>query len=375
MKILQLVYEGIPGGVLRVALEYNKNLRLLDGDHTGIVVTSLNFREAKRFYGFEPYFKLNFKTPEVLKTYTGGLLNQLASTYNADRVFDLIISKNPKIDWILVHNLTPIEDALYLANRLNAKIAVLIHNPTYPPSIANYVTSTFLGKPLHKSYDKAVKFLRKVDVVLAIHEYNVDLVKQLYGVKADSVPLGCNPSPWIPSRRGSYVLVPVRMSLGKKVHKLAEAIALADKNARVIFAGAKHYATHKVMEHISRSGLRNFDVLFNVPKNIFEKLFLGARAIVYGLSETDFLMPAAYGAPVVCGKKKYAGNVLVNGIHGYIIDFDFEIPIEKYAKALSKLLDNERLAWRIGREAWETAKKHTWLHATEKLIRILTEYS
>ena len=371
MRMIQLVYEGVPGGVLRVALEYNKNLGLLDNNNIGIVVTSMRFSRAKGFYGFEPYFKLDFRIPKALRPYVSGLLNQIASMHDIKQVLYLATHKDLKFDWILVHNLTPIEDAFYLAKKLKARIAVLIHNPTYPPSIANYVIMTLFGRPLRSSHAKSIKLLKEADIVLTIHKYNIELVKQLYDIEAISIPLGCNPSPWIPPRRGSYILVPVRMSLGKKVHRLAEAISLADKDAKVIFAGAKHYTTHKVVKLIKKSWLRNFDIVFNVPKNIFEKLFLGARAVVYGLSETDFLMPASYGAPVVCGKKKYAGDVLVDGAHGYLIDYDSEIPIEKYAKAISKLLDSERLAWGMGRKAWEIAKKHVFIidmHTAGKCI-------
>jgi len=370
MNVVQLVYEGLAGGVLRVALEYDRNLKRLG--HKGIVITSFDLAEVRSFYKHEYYYKGKIvPIPSYVKPYVLGMLNQVYGYLPfPEKILNFIHRKLEHIDWVISHNLTPIRDAFYLARKFNAKVAVIIHNPTYPSSILSYISATLLGNIDNYSLRKSLEYLLEADLVLAIHNWNVKLVRELYGVKAEPVFLGCNPAPKIPEKRGSYILVPVRLSLGKKVHIIARAIAEADKNAKVVFAGAKHYTTPKVLRHIKETGLRNYKVLIDVPKDLFEKLFMAARMVVYGLSETDVLMPASYGAAVVCLKEKYAGDFLINGIHGFIIDSK-DIPIDVYAKYIRILLNDERLAWRMGYEAWKEAWRHTWLHATQHLIKLL----
>lgn len=369
MNIVQLVYEGIAGGVLRVALEYDKNLKNIG--HEGILITSLGFPEAKSFYGSSAYYKFIFKSPKLLKPYISGFFNQVASKI---KISDFLMSllKNRKVDWILCHNLTPALDALYLAKRLNSKLAIIIHNPTYLPSIVNYSSTIFFNKPLKVSLTKSIEHLKQADLVLAIHKYNVDLVRDIYYVKALSISLGCNPVLQIPEKRGNYMLIPARLSLGKQIHMLAKAVALADKSIPVVIAGARHHSTPKVIKNVRNLGLKKSVVLMDVPRRVFEKLFLGARAVLYGLSETDFLMPASHGAPIICLKKKYAGDVLEHGKHGYLIDGENVLP-EKYAKYILKLIEDERLSWTLGYNAWKVSLKHTWYHATKELINILNK--
>jgi glycosyltransferase involved in cell wall biosynthesis len=371
MRIVHLVYEGIAGGVLRVALKWNENLLKLG--FKSIVITAFANPIAGRMYsGCDKNIlsKVNISLHSQLTPYVGGFLSNFIGEL-AEK-----ISLPFKPDWIVCHNLTPIGDAVNLSRRYHSKIAVVIHNPTYPPSVTGYIFSQILRNIPKKLVKEASEALASVDLILAIHEYNVKLTKNLYGLKAYSVPLGCDPQPIIPPKRGDYLLVASRLSIGKNVHVLAKAIAMADKNAKVFFVGAFHHTTPKVLKLIKKSGLKNYKVLINVPERIFRKLFLGARAVIYGLSETDFLLPASHGAPIICLKEKYAGDVLKDGIHGYIIeDRACGIPIEKYANCINVLLTNERMAWKMGYEAWNTSKNYTWLNSTTKLVELLQAHN
>jgi glycosyltransferase involved in cell wall biosynthesis len=368
MRIVHLVYEGVAGGVLRVALKWNENLSKLG--FKSVIITAFDNPMVKKIYEDDLLSKFNISLYPQLVPYAGGFLSNFTGELKKE------ISLPFKPDWVICHNLTPIRDAQSLSKRYNSKLAVVIHNPTYLPSVIGYISSQVTGKIPKRIVKETYKALMSADLILAIHDFNVKLTNDLYGMKALSVPLGCDPQPTIPQKRGSFLLVPSRLSIGKNVHVLAKAIAMADRNAKVFFAGAFHYTTPKVLKIIKKSGLTNYKVLINVPERVFRKLFIGARAVIYGLSETDFLLPAAHGAPIICLKEKYAGDVLKDRLHGCILESrSGEIPLEEYANCISMLLADEKLAWKMGYEAYNVAKNHTWLHSTMKLAELLREYS
>jgi glycosyltransferase involved in cell wall biosynthesis len=361
-----MVNEGLAGGVLRVAIEQTKHIRALG--HDSFLATGFDIPYQDKFFGFQDFAHSKFKAPlpRSFARYFGGLVREFCGQWG-----NVVVQRDTEPDVIVCHNLSMSRDAFSLASSFGSKVVVVVHNPTYPPSLLNYVLSI---KNIHldRYSIEAEKLLKKADLVLAIHNYNVELVSEIYDVEARSILLGCNPLEEIPTHRGDYLLVASRLSLGKQVDKIAQAISLADNEAKVVFAGALHQTTGKVAESIKKTGLKNYKIFFNLPDWTFKRLFLGCRTAIYGLSETDFMMPACHGAPVVCLSSKYASDIFVNGTHGHIIKGEpREFPIEVYSEKIADLLADERKAWRIGHSAWKSCFNHSWGTRARELTKVL----
>jgi len=83
-------------------------------------------------------------------------------------------------------------------------------------------------------------------------------------------------------------------------------------------------------------------------------------------------MPACYGAPVICLSSKYASDVFINGLHGYVMGSETRgISIDEYAGCIAELLMDERKAWKMGHEAWRLCNEHTWYRRAKELTKIL----
>lgn len=372
--VIHFVNEAIAGGVLKVALKLAKNLTLLNVP--SFVVTLYTPPLSKAFFKEAELIVPTIRPfmPSSLNAHIGGLIKELFGRTSLLSLSTIASICRKRICWIICHNLTPIHYAIKIKSMVNAKLAIIVHNPTYPPSIINYVWTQVRGKPLRKYLYKAIEYLTRADLVLAIHEYNVRLTRELYGIDAKPLKLGAEPIPTVPHMRGNYILIPARLSIGKNVHKLAEAVAMYDKSTPLIVAGAIHSTTPKVIKRIRSLNLRNCKIIYNVPHDMLNKLYKGCRVVLFGLSETDFLMPGSYGAPLICLKQKYAGEILLHGVHGFIIDSN-EVDPRIYAEYVAKIMADERLAWDQGYNAWKYIKeRHTWLHRARELLEYLNKY-
>jgi len=368
MKIMEIVNVSLAGGVFHVALEQTRNLNRLG--HETILLSNIHIPRTKEFFKEDLRVLYTFRSPlpKFAHKYFLGFLREFTGSLGVSKY-----DRRFKPDWVICHDLRSIQIATRIAEKTNAKICIIMHSINYPSSPIRYLTEFLLRRtPKHYS-EIAVRYLQNANLVLAMGMDNVNLVKEVYDIETKSLPFGCNPLPKVPEVKRNYILYFGRLSLGKGVHKIAKAIALADNSTKVIFAGAFHATTPKVLKLIKRSGLRNYHVLINVNKDLKDKLLLHAKMLVYWRSETDFLLPACYGIPIVTCKKRYAGEVFVDGVHGRILDGNNdEDLIEKFADAISELLDNEQRAKAMGYNAWQLVRsKYTWLHHTQELLKYL----
>lgn len=369
MHILQLVNEGLAGGVLRVAIELTINLNLIGAKaiiHSSVIPHVYNgflypqvriYRKIKT-PNLSPFLE-NYINPILKETLTA-LIPKVPSDFNAD--------------WIICHNLSPIYDALKLRDIWNSKIAVMIHNPTFPPPAFRFMTHIHsLRSLMHK---KAQFLLKKSDLVIATSKKTKELIRQLYGL--DSVVLypGCNPLPKLPPYRDDFILCAQRLSLGKRIQDVAEAIALVDKNAKVVFAGSIHSTTGIAIKKIRASGLKNYRIIPNIAEYELRKLYASCRFFVSVIGEPfgmNQIESASCGAPMICNAKSGASELFRHRIHGYFCkDSNAHPSIDEYARYIERLLNDERKAWRMGCAAWNLCRKeYTWKCRVKRLLSLL----
>jgi len=367
MNILEVVNVSLAGGVLHVAIEQARNLNILG--HKTALLSNLFIPRANEFFGKDTHIIYTFKIPLPMffSNYLYGFLRELTGRL---AIFNKNFVKKFMPDWVICQDLRAAPIAHKICSETDAKLAIIMHSLNYPPSPIRYIMTDLMGLSSKFYIECARKLLLKSDLLLAMMHDNVRLVKQIFGLEALPLPFGCHPLKKIPSVRRNYILYFGRLSLGKGVHKIARAIALADRNAKVVFAGSTHSTTRTLIRMIKKTGLKNYTILTNISKNVKNKLFLHAKMVVYWRSETDFLVPACYGVPIVTHRKRYAGEVFIDSVHGRILESESEEElIEEFANAIRELLTDERRARTMGYNAWLLVRrKYTWRHHVEKLL-------
>lgn len=283
-------------------------------------------------------------------------------------------SVNPKIprqfkpQWILCHNLSFIHNAVKLVRGVNSKLALIIHNPTYPPSVLRTMFP-FLPK---KNKDTR-ELLQRSNLVISVSDRIFDFLRQNFQVTSHVVHLGCNPSENIPALRGDFILCASRISLGKRVDKVADIIAIADPNAKVVFAGRQHRTTWRVIKRIRNSGLRKYEIILNPSEDLLGKLYSKCRFFVGFSSGLPPLEAASHGAPFVVDRNSWANEYFRDGVHGYIHDENKQTKFE-CAEQIRALLEDERKAWKMGYRAWcVCVEKYTWEHHISELLSLLAK--
>jgi glycosyltransferase involved in cell wall biosynthesis len=83
------------------------------------------------------------------------------------------------------------------------------------------------------------------------------------------------------------------------------------------------------------------------------------------------LEAAAHGCPIIIPKRAGVTDLFTDGIHGFFPD---EGDVEGFAVSAAKLVANERLAWKMGYDAWNAAKEHTWDNHAKTLAAVLERY-
>jgi glycosyltransferase involved in cell wall biosynthesis len=192
------------------------------------------------------------------------------------------------------------------------------------------------------------------------------------------VYLGVNAVEQIPKRRGDYVLAVSRWEKGKNPFffiRLAELLRKDFEHLTIVMAGPwrdTNLLTTFLKEVEKRGVRKNVKILGSVGENRLQNLYLNARCFIHAKIEAFGyvgLEAAAHGCPIIFPRGSGVTELFTHGVHGY---FPGEGDVEEYVKYLVDLLGNERLAWKMGYEAWKVAKKYTWEAHAKELIKALS---
>ncbi|MEM3833358.1 MAG: glycosyltransferase family 4 protein [Thermoprotei archaeon] len=185
----------------------------------------------------------------------------------------------------------------------------------------------------------------------------------------------------IPKERGDYLLAVARWERGKNPFFFIKiAIKLKrdfSKNFKIIMVGP--WSSHITLEEFRKSAKKAdvFDVFKIVgPKygSELKELYIKARCLIHAKTEAfgfTGLEAAAHGCPIIFPKGSGVTELFIHGEHGY---FPKEGVTEEYAEYISRLLDDERLAWKMGYEAWNVAKNYTWENHARQLEDVIKRY-
>ena len=193
--------------------------------------------------------------------------------------------------------------------------------------------------------------------------------KQFTKKKVNVVQPGCYPLDKIPEKRGDYAFTIDRWDIGNLPHPLLEIIKKMDKKIRLVVAGFwwPEELQKSFLHMRDMMGLTDqVEVLGPVTEEKLIDLYKGARVWLLGRDETINICAmeaAACGCPVMMLNET---DLFEHEVHGFFPENE-----EEYVYYLDKLFSNERLAWEMGKRAWNLMKKYTWRNHAARIEKII----
>ncbi|MBU1110119.1 glycosyltransferase, partial [Patescibacteria group bacterium] len=214
-------------------------------------------------------------------------------------------------------------------------------------------------------------YLNNALVVAALSKHTQNDIRSTYGIKTTVITPGCTPLLQIPTRRGDFLLASSRWSSTKNPEFLLQ-ILQQIPNVQLKIAGGWENQTdlHKFRKEIQKQQLTSrVELITSLNERQKTKLFQRARAWVHPHFEAfgmDALAAASCGCPVIMPYGSGAAQLFEHGQHGF---FPPENDLNAFTKYIKELIEDERLAHKLGQKAWKITKdNYTWEKHTEKIL-------
>ena len=258
-------------------------------------------------------------------------------------------------DLLISHNTTTTFTALAMHFTRKTPFITIIHDP--------------LPYTLNRIYPKifslltpSVCFLERISINHALKvsidsPLHANLIKDLYHVTPQIIPLGVTPPSKPLAKLGNKILSTSRWQKEKHPERLLYLLSKFPR-ANLVIAGSWSKDLDWFKQEIAKRHLTSqVKVVTNFPQHNRRKLFKQARVWIHPNLEAfglDGILAAAYGLPVIMPSKSGAASLLPN--------------IQPIS-SLKKLLTNRRFATSIGKKNYLTVKNHyTWHIHTQKLL-------
>jgi glycosyltransferase involved in cell wall biosynthesis len=360
MKIVHIVNEGLFGGVLRVALAQSHVMNMLGFDSQILLLFSLRIPRdvLTKYYKARVLIIKENVIPQFLHDITNPILREVFGRY----LRKVMLASTPDI--IILHNLTGLYLAEYLKKLSNAKLVLYIHNPTSPPSLTNLV------KAIKTRYRYPLDFINSIDMVITSSFKMRNFVRYMFGLDAYVIPPGCDPVIKPPENKDKIVLVPQRISTGKRIHEISKLLTRCKSAFVTVFAGSSHYSSQRAISLIKKSGLKHLFIIINPSDKGLEQLYKRALCSITIVRE-PFGMPiiesASYGTPPIAPRDAGASELFEHGVHGFFFEYESSIP-----DYVDELVFNPELAIKMGYVSWKICKeRYTWQSHVMNLVNVI----
>jgi len=380
MKIGVLIDELLAGGVQKTAVEETRHL-LQQGEDAELLV----LHERSEGYQYEdllkgvpvrflseqfPILEHSLKIPSfnVLSTY------HIVSFFVAPfsqlwRRFDVIISHGAfasAVAW----NVWKLYGIRYIPFVWDP--ATYIFKKVYSKSRFNPFVFTL--RPILTMMEGSI--MNDATLILSPSNVHAETLMKDYKMdrsKIKTIYPACSPAEKTPEKRGDYLISFTRWESSKNPFFLIDLMERLP-NARLIVAGewTDKQGNESFLQKIKEKGIEERIVVHPaVKKSEIPKLCSTARVWVHPNFEAfgmGALEVASQGCPIIMPKGSGATELFEHGVHGF---FPEQGDLETYTEYASKLLSDERLAWKMGYEAWQIAKKHTWENHVRNLLEVI----
>lgn len=225
------------------------------------------------------------------------------------------------------------------------------------------------------------KLLSIPDIIILQSRFHYKRILQLSSARLIKIVYpGVEAVNKIPERRKNYALAVNRWERGKNPFFIIEVAKKLRENLskfKILMVGP--WKTSSLLMEFVRKAKKegvheNFRILGPVEEQKLKNFYLNARCLIHAKTEAfglTGLEAAAHGCPIIFPKDSGVTELFTHGIHGY---FPKESDAKDYAEYLINLLNDERLAWKMGYEAWKVSKYYSWKHHAKNLAEVLEEF-
>ncbi len=329
----------------------------------GIKITSLQDYAPK-------IFRKSFRIPGFSFLSSSHILSPVYSPLALSKKYDILIT-HQTFTCFTAYSLRKYRDIPYLAFIWDPISYIL------PRIYVNASLSRFLPIliPLGTKLDRTVS--DAAEAVILPSNYHVKLMKSLTTKPIKIAYPGTDPATKVPDERGKYFLSVARWERGKRPFFLLDVLErLKEKGNGMELSMVGRWKPPELRETFLRDAkrrdlLNQVKLYGHVDEMTLQKLYFGTRALIHPLTESFGMIgleAAAHGAPIIIPRGSGVTDLFKHGVHGY---FPAEGDVAGYVEHIERLLFNERLAWKMGYEAWSVAKQYTWENHTNELIKIL----
>jgi len=380
MKIGVLIHELDQIGGMGVAVfEEVRCLKKMGYDAELIVLIENKKIDLQKFTKDIPIRYLSREFPYIFrKGYRISPFNFFSTYHLTSPLIATRILKEREYNVIISHGTFNCFTALRLSNNKMIPYIAFIWDPiSY--IVPRVYSSTFLRlsfpimMPLARYLDKL--FIDKSQATVTCSNAHLERMHKLSKKCTHVVHPGCYPAESIPPKRQDYILSLSRWDSGKNPEFLLQ-ILKKIKNPRIKLVMAGNWAQDFVLKNFVRkineyNLSKRVEITGRADDEAKIKLFSEARVLIHPIFEAFGMFgleAASLGCPLIIPKGSGVTDIFVDKVHGF---FPREGDLDSFVNYVDMLSEDERLAWKMGYEAWQVSKENTWQHHTQKLLQII----
>lgn len=379
LKIGVVIDQLLPGGVQIAAIEEVKNLRLLGHQAELLILMRKKYsfqfeylvKDVPHKYLSDSYpwpFRSTIKFPIFAFFSTLHLL----SPFLAPRVIE-----KKSYDFLISHGTTTCFTTLSLWHKKQIPYIAVIHDPMVF-ILKNVYSKTSLRLlfpiliPLSFYLEKA--FVKEALFTAIVSGFHQKFIQGKYRIDPIILPHGCNAARKIPEKRGESILALSRWQKEKRPEFLLEILKELPK-AKMIIAGVwtRNLDLEEFKQLVKKLGLQKRVKIISQFKAIdLPNLFRQARVWVHPHFEAfgmGGLEAASFGCPIIIPQASGVTDLFRHEVDGF---FPQKVTLNEYKKYIRRLLNDERLAFKMGENAWWKIKQeYSWQAHTQNLITLI----
>jgi glycosyltransferase involved in cell wall biosynthesis len=244
----------------------------------------------------------------------------------------------------------------------------------------------YSGKPLGRLLPFLMPFagflqeyiLRDCEAVITFSKTYDHLIREYSSKPIETLPAGCFPIESLPDKREKFILTFDRWDIGNTPHIFLEILPKIDRDIKLVVAG--HWYPESIRtSFIAEVKRKNLEDRISIlgPLNELDIIRLCSSAMIHVHTNKEAfgmqsLEAAACGCPIIVPKGSGVTELFQDGLHGF---FPEEGDIGGITDAINRISSDPLLAWKLGFEAWQVAKRNTWKEHAQRLSRIIERYS
>ncbi len=379
LKIGVVVDQLIAGGVQLAAIQQVKQLRVLGHDACLLVLMRKKYPSDYSYLvkGIQHQYLSDFYPWPFRHTIKFPIFSFLSTLHVLGPFFAPKVVKKNDYDILIGHGTTTCLTTQALWRKRKIPYLAVIHDPMVY-ILEKCYSDTFLRfffpilKPLAKLFEQS--FVKDAQQTLIDSEVHSPYILKNYGVKAVVLTLGCQPLDKLPPRRGNNLLTFGRWQKEKNVGFLLKLLKVLPKTNLVV-AGTwiKEEDLRDFKQQIKRQELQDrVKIVTKFNSRQLENLCRQARVWIHAHFEAfglGALEAASFGLPVIIPAGSGVTELLRDGLDGF---FPKKITISDYKKLLTPLLNDERLAYKMGKNAWQQIRnEYSWSAHIKKLVDLI----